>query len=109
MAAADFSGSCARALEGIERQKHGARVRGVREGGAREAGEIHGVRDARAPASAVSTTCAIDGIGARQRGPARQLRDDDQVAGVELRDEADRRLAELVEAEGDDAPHRRPA
>ena len=42
-------------------------------------------------------------VGARQRRARRQLRHDDEIAAVELRDEADRRLAEFVEAEGDDA------
>ncbi len=46
---------------------------------------------------------AVDLVGARERGARRQLRDDDQIAAVELRDEADRRLAEFVEAEGEDA------
>src|SRR5581483_5574216 len=32
----------------------------------------------------------------------RQLSDDDQVTSVELRDEADRGLAEFIETEGDD-------
>ena len=32
----------------------------------------------------------------------RQLRHDDEIAAVELRDEADRRVAEFVEAEADD-------
>ncbi len=40
-------------------------------------------------------------VGARQRRAGRQLHHDDHVAGVDLRDEADRRLAELVEAETD--------
>ena len=42
-------------------------------------------------------------VGARQRRAGRQLRHHDEIAAVELRDEADRRLAEFVEAEGDDA------
>ena len=45
---------------------------------------------------------AVDFVGAGERGGRRQLRDDDQIAAVELRDEADRRLAEFIEAEADD-------
>ena len=45
----------------------------------------------------------VDLVGAVERGARRQLRHDDQIAAVELRDEADRRLAEFVEAEGEDA------
>ena len=59
--------------------------------------------------SAMSTTRRLHRVGARQRRAGRQLRDDDQIAAVELRDEADRRLAELVEAEGDDAGIDAPA
>ena len=42
-------------------------------------------------------------VGARERRAGRQLRHHDEIAAIELRDEADRRLAEFVEAEGDDA------
>ena len=44
----------------------------------------------------------LHGVGARQRGAGRQLHDDDEIAAVDLRDEADRRLPECVEAETDD-------
>ena len=54
-------------------------------------------------ASAISVALRLTSSVRVERGRRRQLRDDDQVAAVELRDEADRRLAELVEAEGDDA------
>ena len=40
-------------------------------------------------------------VGARQRGAGRKLHDDDDVAAIDLRDEADRRLAEFVEAEAE--------
>ena len=40
--------------------------------------------------SAVSTIAPLHRVGARQRRARRQLRDDDQVAAVERRDEADR-------------------
>ena len=53
--------------------------------------------------SAMSTARRLTVVGARERGARRQLRDDDEIAAVELRDEADRRLAEFIEAEGDDA------
>ena len=52
---------------------------------------------------------AVDLVGARERGARRQLRHDDQEAAVDRRDEADRRLAELVEAEREDAGIDAPA
>src|SRR5665213_4088794 len=45
----------------------------------------------------------VDVVGALERGRRRQLRDDDEIAAIELRDEADRRLAEFIEAEANDA------
>ena len=52
---------------------------------------------------AISDHAAVDRVGAVERGAARQLRHGDQVALVGLRDEARRRLAELVQAEGEHA------
>jgi hypothetical protein len=89
-------------LERLEREEYRARVRRVGEGGAREAGEVHGVDDARHLQGRLDDL-PIDRIGAGERGAARQLRHDDQIAGIELRDETGGRLAELVEAIGDDA------
>src|ERR1019366_6866859 len=89
-------------LKRSERDEDCARIRRVGEGGAGKAHDVHRMRDTwhlerdlhRAP---------VDVVGARQRCGGRQLGDDDEIAAVELRDEADRRLAEFIEAEGDDA------
>src|SRR6266851_2006301 len=45
----------------------------------------------------------IDFIGSCERSAPRQLRHDDEVALIDLRDEANRSLAELVETEQDHA------
>ena len=97
---ADWLGIAGALLERIEHDEDGAGVGRGRARGAGEADDVHGVGDAgnlqcdlgRAP---------IDRVGARERGAAGKLRHDDEIADVELRDEADRRLAELVHAEGE--------
>ena len=72
------------------------------EGGAGKADDVHRMRDARRIQRDFHRA-PVDVVGARERGRRRQLRDDDEIAAVELRDEADRRLAEFIEPEGDDA------
>ena len=89
-------------LEGIERHEDGAGIGRIGEGGAGEADDVHRMRNP-GHLQRDFDRLAIDLIGARQRGRRRKLRDDDEIAAVELRDEADRRLAEFVQAEGDDA------
>src|SRR5262249_53381915 len=88
-------------LERLERKEDGAGVRGIGKGCTGKPREVDGVRHARRLQGHFHDL-AVDGIGAVKRSTARQLRDDDQVASVELRDEAARRLAELVEAVGND-------
>ena len=89
-------------LERIERHEDRAGIGRIGEGRAGEADDVHCMRDARDLERDLGRL-AVDLVGAVERSRRRQLGDDDQVAAVELRDEADRRLAELVEAEGDHA------
>ncbi len=101
-------------LERIEHQKQRAGIGRIGEGRAGEADDIHGMRDARHLERDVEHAL-LHLVGARQRRAGRQLHDDDDVAAVDLRDEADRRGAERVQADGDhdqidrdhhdDAPH----
>ena len=99
---------------GVERREDGAGVRRVGEGGAVEAGERHGMRDARRLEDDLGRL-ADHRVGARQRGAGRQLDDGDQIALVLLRDEAGRRALELPAGErdqpgiDDEAPARRDA
>ena len=92
----------ARSSNGVERREDGAGVRRVGEGGAVEAGERHGVRDARRVQHDLGGL-RHDRVGARQRGAGRQLDDGDQIALVLLRDEAGRRAPELPAGEPDQA------
>ena len=89
-------------LEGIEHQEGRAGIRRVGEGRAGEADDVDRAFDARRLERDVDDP-ALHLVGARQRGARRQLAHHDEVAAVDLRDEAARRLAEFVEAEGDDA------
>ena len=102
MAAADWRGSSARFSNGVEHDEDRAGIRRIGEGRAGESDDVHGVGDARHLQRDVDGA-AVDLVGARQRRRRRQLRDDDEIAAVELRDEAHRRPAEFVEAEGNDA------
>ena len=53
--------------------------------------------------SASSTARRLTASVRAERGGRRQLRDGDQIAAVDCRNKADRGLAELVHAEGDNA------
>ena len=66
-------------LERLEGKEHRPGVRSVGEGRAGEAGEVDRVRDARHLQGDVHDLL-VDRIGARERGAARQLRHDDQIA-----------------------------
>ena len=59
--------------------------------------------------SAMSTARRLTASVRASEAPGGSCVDDDQIAAVELRDEADRRLAEFVEAEGEDAGIDAPA
>src|SRR5262249_38969086 len=78
-----------------------AGIRGIREGRAGEADDVHGAGNARRLERDVNGP-HVDVVGAREGGAGRQLRDDDQVAAIDGRDKAGRRLAELIEAAGQD-------
>ncbi len=67
-----------------------------------KADEIDAVGDAGDGESHVDDAL-IDGVSAGQGGGWRQLHDGDQVAAVLIRNETDRRLAEFIEAERDQA------
>ncbi len=88
-------------VEGIEREEDGARIGCVGEGRAREADDVDRVRHARHLQRDIDHL-AVDLIRARQRRARRQLHDGDEIARVLLRNEARRRLVELVEAVGED-------
>ena len=88
--------------ERLKRNEDRARVGSIGEGRAGEADKVDGVGDPRHLQGRFHDT-PIDVIGPRKRGAARQLRHDDEVALIDLRDEPDRRLAELVESKQDHA------
>ena len=100
MAEADLLGSRARFSNGSRGRKIAPRW-GIGEGGAREAGEVDRMRNAGRLQGYIHHAL-VERIGAGKRRAARQLRDHDQIAGIELRDETRRRLAEFIEAEDDD-------
>ena len=89
-------------LPRLQGEKDGAGIGSIGEGRAGEADEIDAVLDARRAEREIDRP-AMDLVGARQRRARRQLDHDDEIAAVDLRDEADRGLAELVEAVRDDA------
>ena len=74
-----FFGSRARSSNGSSTKEHRARVRCVGEGRAREADEVHRVGHARHLQGDVDDL-PVDRVGARERGAARQLRHDDEIA-----------------------------
>ncbi len=100
MACADWRGSRARFSNEFEHQEDRSGVGRIGEGRAREADHVHAVRDAGHAERHVERPL-LRGVGARQRRAGRQLNHDDHVAGVDLRNKADRRQAELIEAETD--------
>ncbi len=89
-------------LERVQHHEHGASVRRVGTRCTREADDVHRMRNARRLQSHLDDAL-VDGVGAIERGGRRELRDGDEIAAVDRRDEANRRLAELVHAEDDDA------
>ena len=93
---------CGPFIEGIERDENSTRVWRVRKRRAGEADDVDGMRD---PGNRQRDfdSLAVDLIGARERRCRWQLRDDDQIAAVKLRNESDRCLAEFVQAERNDA------
>ena len=95
-------GRVRRVLERIEDHEDRAGIGRVGEGRAGEADERDRMRDARRLERDVDGV-ADHLVGARKRRARRQLRHHDQIAAVELRDEALRRRAELVEADRDHA------
>ena len=89
-------------LEWLEGDEDGTRVGSVGEGGAREADQVDRVADP-GHLKGQFRDPPIDFIGSCERSAPRQLRYDDEVALIDLRDEADRRFTELVETEEDHA------
>ena len=98
----------------VERVEHGEDGAGIRRLGESRAGEADDVDcHAQRPASQRNVRRAPHHlVGARERGAGRKLRRDDEEATIDLRNEADRGLAELVEAErqnpGIDEEHQQP-
>ena len=89
----------------VERREHGEDGAGIgrqRERRTGKADDVHRARNA-GHLQRDLDGAPVDLVGARQRGAGRKLHDDDQVAAIERRDEAHGSLAELVEAEGDNA------
>ena len=89
-------------LEWIQRHENRARIGCVGESGAGETDDIHGMRDS-GHGKRNFDGLAVNLVSAGQRSGRRKLCNDDEIAAVELRNEADRRLAELVQAERYDA------
>ena len=85
----------------VEHQKQRAGIGRIGEGRAGEADDVHGMRHA-GHAHRDVERALLHLVGAGERGARRQLHDDDDIAAVDLRDEADRRRAERVQAERDD-------
>ena len=92
MPAADWSGSLARFSKSIEHQEHRAGIRRIGEGRAGEADDVDARARRPAPSSAMSTARRCTASVRVERSAGRQLRHDDEIAAIELRDEADRRL-----------------
>src|SRR5262245_12350371 len=81
-------------IEGIERDENSTRVWRVRKRRAGKADDVDGMRDP-GDRQRDFDSLAVDLIGPRERRRRRQLRDDDQIAAIKLRNESDRRLAEF--------------
>ena len=102
IAGPDFRGSLRPLCERFERDEDGTRVGSVGEGGAGEADQVDRVVNPGHLKGYFRDT-PIDFIGSCQRSAPRQLCYDDEVALIDLRDEANRRFSELVETEQDHA------
>ena len=97
-AAADLRGSRARSSNGSSTAKNAPAFGACVKVAPENPDDVDPMRHARRAECDVGDA-PHDLVGARQRGTGRQLRRDDEEAAVDLRDEADRRLAELVEPE----------
>ena len=97
-----LSGVARPLLERLQHDEHRAGVGRVGEGGAGEPDDADPMRHAGRLQRDIDDL-AVDLVGARERGGGRQLHHADQVAHVLVGDEAHGRLAELVEAIGQDA------
>ncbi len=88
-------------LEWIKRDENRAGIRRVCKSGTGKAHDIDRVRDSRDRQRDLDRL-PVDLIGAGKRRRRRELRNNDEIAAVELRNKADRRFAEFVQAKSDD-------